>query len=91
VQPISRVIPRALAELLRDTPTSAGKVEFVWKAVVGPAMDRGTAVRLEGTVLLVEARSAAWAREVARSSRVITKRMESLLGPGVIRELSVRV
>ena len=91
MQPIAHAIPKALAELLRDTPMSPGKVEFAWKAAVGPAMERGTAVRLEGRVLLVDAHTAAWAREVSRSSRIILKRMETLLGPGVIQELSVRV
>ena len=91
MQPLAHVIPRALAELLRETPLSPGKVEFAWKAAVGPAMVRGTAVRLEGHILLVEARTTAWAREVSRSSRIILKRMETLLGVDVIRELSVRV
>lgn len=91
MQPLAHAIPRALAELLRETPLSPGKVEFAWKATVGPAMVRGTAVRLEGHTLLVEARTTAWAREVSRSSRIILKRMETLLGVDVIRELSVRV
>jgi hypothetical protein len=91
VQPLAQAIPQALAELLRETPMSPGKVEFVWKTVVGPAMERGTSIHLEGRKLLVEARTAAWAREVSRSSHLILKRMERLLGPNVVQELIVRL
>jgi hypothetical protein len=90
-QPLARAVPQAIAALLRSTPMSPGKLEFAWKTVVGPAMDRGTCVRLEGTQLLVEARTAAWAKEVSRSSRMILKRLQTLLGPGVVDELKVRV
>ena len=69
---------------------SHGKIQFAWKAAVGPAIDRGTAVRLEGQTLLVDAKTAAWSREVSRSSRLILKRLEALLGQNVIRELNVR-
>ena len=91
MQPIAQVIPRALAELLRNAPLSPGKVEFAWKTIVGPAMERGTSVRIEGRKLLVEAHTAAWAREVKRSSHVILRRMDMLLGPDVVQEVIVRV
>jgi predicted nucleic acid-binding Zn ribbon protein len=90
-EPLAQAVPQAIAELLRSTPMSPGKLEFAWKAVVGPAMDRGTFVRLEGRTLLVEAKTAAWAKEVSRSSRVILKRLQTLLGPAVVNELVVRV
>jgi predicted nucleic acid-binding Zn ribbon protein len=88
--PIHHVIPRAVAELLRGAPLSPGKVDFAWKAAVGAAMQRVTSVRLEGGVLLVDAQGPQWTREVARSSRVILKRMQALLGDEVIREVRVR-
>jgi Dna[CI] antecedent, DciA len=84
-------VPKAIAMLLRDTPMSPGKLEFAWRTVVGPAMHRGTFVKLEGRTLLVEARTAAWAKEVSRSSRIILKRLQTLLGPEVVSELIVRV
>jgi len=80
-----------VATLLRDTPMSPGKLAFAWKTVVGPAMDRGTFVRLDGRTLLVDARTAAWAKEVSRSSPIILKRLQTLLGREVINELNVRV
>jgi len=90
-EPLAQAIPRAVATLLRDTPMSPGKLAFAWKTVVGPAMDRGTFVRLDGRTLLVDARTAAWAKEVSRSSPIILKRLQTLLGREVINELNVRV
>ena len=78
--PISHAVPGALAELLRGTPLSPGKVAFAWNAAVGPATARATAVRLEGTLLLVDATTIPWAREVSRSSGVILTRLQTLLG-----------
>ena len=89
-EPLAQAVPTAIAALLRSTPMSPGKLEFAWKTVVGPAMDRGTFVRLEGRTLLVEARTAAWAKEVTRSSYIILRRLQSLLGPDIIAELNVR-
>jgi len=91
MEPLAHTIPRAIAALLRATPMSPGKLEFAWKTVVGPAMDRGTFVRLDGQRLLVDPRTAAWAKEVTRSRHIILNRLQSLLGSDVITELIVRV
>jgi predicted nucleic acid-binding Zn ribbon protein len=90
-EPLAQAIPRAVATLLRDTPMSPGKLAFAWKTVVGPAMDRGTFVRLDGRTLLVDAKTTAWAKEVSRSSPIILRRLQTLLGSEVINELNVRV
>lgn len=67
-----------------------GKVDFAWSAVVGPALQRVTAVRLESGILIVDAASAQWAREVRRSAQMILKRLQDLLGTDAVREMSVR-
>ena len=90
MQPIGSALPGALAELLRSAPLSPGKVDFAWKAAVGVSMQRVTAVRLEGDVLLVDATSAQWAREVTRSAHVILPRLQKLLGDGTVKEIHVR-
>jgi hypothetical protein len=90
-EPLAQAVPTAITTLLRNTPMSPGKMQFAWKVAVGAAMDRGTFVRLEGGHLLVEAKTAAWAKEVSRSSRIILNRLQTLLGPEVITELTVRV
>jgi len=91
VQPIAQAIPKALAELLRDAPVTPGKIEFAWKSAVGPAMARGTSVRLDGHLLTVRTPTQAWAREVTRSSSLILGRLQTLLGPGVVTRISAHV
>ncbi len=87
---IQQALPGALAELLRGAPLSPGKVGFAWRAAVGPAVERVTAVRLEGRVLVVEAAGAHWAREVTRSASVILARLQTLLGADAVTSLQVR-
>jgi len=94
VLPIGHVIPGAVAEFLRASPLSPGKVDFAWRTAVGPAVQRVSAVRLEGHVLLVEvsngASSGQWTAELTRSAPVILRRMQSLLGADVVTEMFVR-
>ena len=90
MRPLNSALPGALAELLRDTPLSAGKVSFAWRAAVGPGLERETAVRLEGTTLFVDAASKQWAKEVRRSSSIILNRLQTLLGDSTVVSISVR-
>ena len=90
MKPLVQGLPGAVAELLRGAPLSAAKVEFAWKVAVGPALQRTTAVRLEGTRLLVDAASDQWAREIARSQQVILSRVQLLLGRDVVAEMEIR-
>jgi predicted nucleic acid-binding Zn ribbon protein len=90
MKPLAHALPGALMELLRGTPLSDGKVTFAWKAAVGPAIERVTTVKLERKVLLVETASAQWSREVMRSSPVILKRLQSLLGADTVERIEVR-
>jgi predicted nucleic acid-binding Zn ribbon protein len=83
-----RLIPTVLAEVIRKAPLCPEKVEFAWRAAVGAAMDRVTAVHLDDAgVLHVKAADAHWAREVKRSSRLIVQRLQGLLGAGVVKKL----
>jgi Dna[CI] antecedent DciA-like protein len=90
VRPLNSAIPGALAELLRDAPLSPGKVSFAWRAAVGPALERETAVRLVDGTLVVDAASRLWAREVTRSSPIILRRLQTLLGSDTVVGISVR-
>lgn len=90
LHPIHHAIPAALAELLRGAPLSRGKVEFAWKSAVGPAIERQTSVHLEGGVLIVEAATPAWGREVSRSGAMIVSRMRQLLGVDAVARIQVR-
>jgi hypothetical protein len=90
MRPLSSALPGALAELLRAAPLSPGKVTFAWRAAVGPAVERETSVRLEGTTLIVDAANRQWAQEVRRASSTILRRMHTLLGPDAVSNLEVR-
>src|SRR5580704_2279734 len=87
---LAHLVPAALMELLRTAPLSDGKVAFAWRAVVGPAIERATAVKLDGQVLIVETSSAQWSREVRRSSPMILARLQKFLGGDIVTSISVR-
>lgn len=88
---IADAMPGAVAELVRAAPLSPGKVTFAWTMAVGAALERATAVALEGSTIAVTVETRQWAREVHRSSQVILKRLERYLGPGVVTKLDVRI
>jgi len=90
MRPLSSALPGALAELLRDTPLSPGKVAFAWRAAVGPAIEQATEVKLEGGTLIVDAATRQWVSEVRRSSALILRRMQTLLGQDAVKDLEVR-
>ncbi len=90
MRPIAHALPGALTELLKAAPLSDGKVSFAWRAAVGPALERVTAVKLEGRVLLVDTASAQWSREIMRSSHVILRRLHGYLGADVVDRIEVR-
>ena len=89
--PVHRLLPDALAEILRKAPLTDDKVAFAWRSSVGPAIDRGTSVTLREGVLQVRAREAGWGREVERSETLIRARLDSLLDRGVVRAISIVV
>jgi hypothetical protein len=90
MRPLAHGLPGALTELLKAVPLSDGKVTFAWGAAVGPALERVTAVKLEGRVLLVETASAQWSREIMRSSPTILKRLRGFLGADVADRIETR-
>jgi Dna[CI] antecedent DciA-like protein len=90
MHPLSHAVPAALAEILRAAPLSDGKVSFAWRAAVGPALDRVTNIKLEQRLLIVETASPQWSREIMRSSGMILKRLQALLGAGVVEKIEVR-
>ncbi|MCC7123691.1 MAG: DUF721 domain-containing protein [Acidobacteria bacterium] len=88
--PAARVIPSVLAQIIRPAPLCAEKVEFAWRASVGPAVARVTAARLtDQGVLVVTAQDAQWRREVERSLGIIRSRLDTLLGPDVIIQVEI--
>lgn len=79
-----------LGEILRTAPLSDGKVSFAWRAAVGPALERVTAVKLVQRMLIVETASPQWSHEIMRSSPLILRRLQNLLGADVVEKIEVR-
>ncbi len=90
MRPLQQAMPSVVADLLRSGPMSPAKLAFAWRAVVGPAVDRATAVRLEDRALLVDSSSAQWARELRWSEALILARLQRLLGADVVTSIAVR-
>ena len=90
MRPLQQAIPGALTEILRAAPLSDGKVGFAWRTAVGPAVERATAVKLVHRVLIVETASPQWSQEIMRSSPLILRRLQHLLGPSVVEAIEVR-
>ena len=90
MRPLQHAIPGALTEILRAAPLSDGKVGFAWRAAVGPALERVTAVKLVQRVLIVETASPQWSQEIMRSSPLILRRLQNLLGASVVEKIEVR-
>ena len=86
----AKLMPKVLAQIVRDAPLSPGKVDFAWRTSVGAATARASAVRLEGHVLLVEAQSPQWASAIMRGSPVILARLRELLGRDTVKEIRLR-
>jgi Dna[CI] antecedent, DciA len=89
--PVHRFMPDALAAVLRKAPLTPEKVAFAWRTAVGATVDRASTVRLDGQMLRVHTRDAAWQREIERSAALIRARLDALLGAGVVRGLDVSI
>ncbi len=88
MEPLNAVLPRALRQLLRSGPMDQEKLAFAWTATVGPAIARATSVRWRGDgTVEVTACDEAWGREIARDLPEIARRLEALVGAGVVKDV----
>ena len=83
--PVQTIVPRMLAEIVRKAPLTGEKVAFAWRTAVGAAIAAATEVVLDQDVLRVRARDRAWQRELERSAATVRRRLDDLLGAGVVR------
>jgi len=83
------MLPAAIAAILENAPLSDDKVAFAWRTAVGPALDKVSTVELRNRVLYVRVKDARWQREVEHSTGVIRARLESMLGQGLVKSISV--
>lgn len=83
------ILPDAVLAAIRQAPLSVEKVVFAWRFAVGAPLARTTSVQLRDGVLHVQARDAAWRREIERSRHLILPRLVSVLGAGLVTSLRV--
>jgi len=81
---------RALRSLLDSQPTTDAKVGFAWRIAAGPTLARaGTLTWSENGTLVIMARTEDWRRELSRATPILTERVNQILGPGVVRRITV--
>jgi hypothetical protein len=91
MEPLQRSAARAWRDLLAAQPTSSGKVMFAWRMAAGSALARaGTPHWSDNGVLRIDARDAAWRREIQQARPVILERMNHILGEKVVLRIVVR-
>ena len=78
-----------LAEMLAKQPMSPGKVQFAWRAAVGPAVARVSTVDWREGRIIVRMASPEWLREVERSRGMILERLRMLLGRDAAKRLEI--
>ena len=82
----------ALRTLLDGQPTTEAKIAFAWTIAAGPALARAATVTWsDGGTLRVVARTEAWRQELVRARPIIAHRIETLVGPNVVRRIQLDV
>ncbi len=75
-------------DVVRKAPLTPEKVVFAWRITVGPAVGKVTSVRLgDNGTLYVSCESAAWVAAVKRSTPLIRRRLDALLGADAVKAL----
>lgn len=74
-----------LAEMLAKQPMSPGKLQFAWRAAVGPALARAATLDWRDGRIVVHMSSPEWTREIQRMRPMILQRLRLLLGNDVKR------
>jgi hypothetical protein len=78
-----------LAEMLAKQPMTAGKLQFAWRAAVGPALARAATLDWREGRVVVHMSSPEWTREIKRSKPMILQRLRMLLGQDAVKRLEV--
>jgi hypothetical protein len=86
---LDRTAVAAVRALIAPQPLTEAKVAFAWAIAAGPALTRATTVSFSDGTLRVEASTEAWRSELARARPVLADRLASLLGPDVVRTITI--
>jgi len=84
----SETVTGVLSMVLANAPLTPEKVAFAWRMAVGPAVGKATTVRLgDNGVLHVSCDSPAWSTAVKGSTALIQRRLDQMLGAGIVKTL----
>jgi hypothetical protein len=89
MEPIQQFSSAVLAAIVRRQPSSAARTAFAWQLAVGTTLARVTTVELADGTLIVRAPDSRWTQEIHRARAVVLGRLQTLLGPDVVRALRV--
>lgn len=79
-----------LADMLARQPMSQGKLQFAWRAAVGPALARAASLDWRDGRVIVQMSSPEWAREIRRSKPMILERLQMLLGKDTVKRIEIQ-
>ena len=89
-QRVGDVLGPALERMGPKTLWTESKVRKLWPGVVGDSIAPHAHVRrLQGTTLIVEVTSDAWATELSYLARVVIEKLTARVGSGVVTEILV--
>lgn len=78
-----------LAEMLARQPMSPGKLQFAWRAAVGPALARASTLDWRDGRVIVRMSSPEWTREIDRLKPIVLERLRTILGRDTVSRIDV--
>jgi predicted nucleic acid-binding Zn ribbon protein len=83
------ILASVLPGLLQRAPLTPDKVQFAWRAAVGPQLARATRVEWRERRLVVSADDRRWTDEIERAAHLILPKLRVLLGADNVAGLSI--
>jgi len=83
------ILASILPGLLQRAPLTPEKVQFAWRAAVGPQLARATRVELRERRVIVRADDRRWTDEVERAAHLIVPKLRVLLGEDNVLGLAI--
>jgi hypothetical protein len=88
---LDRTAVNAVRALIAAQPATEAKVAFAWAIAAGQTLAQAATVTWSDGRLRVEARTVEWRREILRAQPMLARRLEDILGPGVVRAIDIPV
>ncbi|HXE79952.1 MAG TPA: DciA family protein [Vicinamibacterales bacterium] len=89
MQRANEIVASVLPALLQKAPLTPEKVQFAWRAAVGPQIARATRVELRAGRVIVRADDSRWTDEIRRAAHLIVPKLRALLGEDHVSGLTV--